>query len=480
MKVIYQTLVFAALVLSVILCLELLTDGYASFNLALQGKAVSLAPPFPVRLRFGLAYLGIHLIYLLWVGRWLKRSKVTSPSEIPLKFFYSAFPRAGFAAVVRKSLIFLILAFLTYPISTDIYLYLHYGLMGLEGVNPYLVRAGDFASILTPLLRWFQSSTYGPVSQIFFMGAAALVPFSPLAAVYGFKFLCLLSHLWNGLLVWHILKESNDRESLTLAYVVNPVLLFEQIGAAHVDVFVCTALLVLIYSVKQRQYLTAMVAGWLGVLAKTIPILWLPLGIVFLLRRGQWGRLGLAFVIIGGSIASLTHTLLPTIAAWQSLLNPGVAGKSINSLQAILHLFLLQSPQVAIPTRLAIVAQFQLVTLVVCGGYYLFALLKLMMASKASEDRFILEMGWVVLLLLLFATPWLMPWYISVLIPIAIVQPHARRFGSLVLLASFTASCSYLLIGTGYLQGAVVVGIPILVLLFQLLQPSNQQEYSAR
>jgi len=75
------------------------------------------------------------------------------------------------------------------------------------------------------------------------------------------------------------------------------------------------------------------------------------------------------------------------------------------------------------------------------------------------------DIGWVTLVLLLFATPWLMPWYASIVLTIAALIPRARLFGLTSLAFGLSSSAQYLLQGHSSLKGLVSIGIPLLVLL---------------
>ena len=122
--------------------------------------------------------------------------------------------------------------------------------MSLHGINPFLNTTSLLVSELTPFIHWDQASSYGPISQLFFMLAALVVPISPAAGVYLFKIFCVLLHIINAYLIWHYLKDFQNRSQITTAYLVNPFLLSEHVVNAHVDVIVSTTLLVLIGCIK--------------------------------------------------------------------------------------------------------------------------------------------------------------------------------------------------------------------------------------
>jgi alpha-1,6-mannosyltransferase len=188
---------------------------------------ISLASGFSlIRLLLNGSYLIATVTYIIW----LIQKKQTSSS---------------FLDICKYAIPFLALALIAYPQSTDIYMYLHYGVMSLHKINPYLIR--PIASSLAYLPSSTGSNfTYGPVSLFFFSVSALAVPISPLVGVYFFKIICLCVHTLNAYLIWRLLKNSENRSLITMAYLVNPMLLNEQIVNAHLDVLLANTLIVLI------------------------------------------------------------------------------------------------------------------------------------------------------------------------------------------------------------------------------------------
>src|SRR5947209_4060987 len=112
------------------------------------------------------------------------------------------------------------------------------------------------------------------------LGALA-VPLGPVAAVYLLKLFCLLAHVASAYLIWRLLRDTRYRGRITLAYLVNPYLLAQHVADGHVDVFLCLTLVLLAGCLLRRRYLAAVVALVVGVLVKTLPVIWLPLILVF-------------------------------------------------------------------------------------------------------------------------------------------------------------------------------------------------------
>ncbi|OLP17214.1 hypothetical protein BST81_17865 [Leptolyngbya sp. 'hensonii'] len=462
-----------ALLIASLLSMDLIHAGFGKFFAIQAGAEQSISLDAATRLRISLFYLALNLIYLLWIwnGRQHRRSqpallpdgKTDSPESVA---------SGSFTACLSMALPFLILAVAIYPIGSDIYLYLHYGLMASQGINPFMVSASSFMSEFSPFLRWEQTSTYGPLAIGVFALAAGLTKISPLLAIYSLKGFCLMFHLLNAFLIWQLLASSPLRSAVTTAYLLHPLLLFEQISIAHIDVLMATTLLGFMLCFKQGRYTAGLLLLWLGFLTKTLPILWFPLATVFLMRKGQWRSLLTGMLLIVAAIGALQKTILPTAEEWTSLLNPGVSGKSMNSLYALLNWTLNGGGSITATTRLWILSGFSLSMLILVGIYAVIALWKIGFKPEGFESEVFLEIGWTTLLLLLLATPWLMPWYSSILLPIAAVCMTACRFTVMALTFCFAASCCYTLLSWTAVQSAVATGIPLLVLLFLLLAPA--------
>ncbi|MCU0550919.1 MAG: hypothetical protein MUC48_16355 [Leptolyngbya sp. Prado105] len=387
-----------------------------SFYLILKGVEVMNATSFVSsklndRL-MAVGFLMLGILYLVWLYQ-IRKEKVV------LKF----------TQIFRSAAPFLFVSWLAYPMTHDIYLYLQYGLMSLNGINPYAMRSGEFRSSLTPLLDWDVTSTYGIVSKSIFTISATLAEMNPVLGIYGFKLVCLAFHVLNAYLIWRFLRQDSRQSRVTFAYLLSPVLLFEQVAEAHLDVFLCTILIAIDYFLKHQKYLSALVMTGVGFLTKTLPIIWLPLIGVFLVRRRRWKALALFALICAIAIWVLSLTLFPSIEVWRSILNPGVSDQTSGSWHNLLG-GLLERTRGAVSLEMQVVISdiFKNLTMLCFGVYYGATLLKIYRKSTLLEGQLVVEMGWVTLVLFAFATPWYQPWYATILLAIAALNLEARFF----------------------------------------------------
>jgi alpha-1,6-mannosyltransferase len=315
------------------------------------------------------------------------------------------------------------LAFVAYPATTDVYIYLHFGRMTLHGVNPYLTTAGTVPIPEMPLFSsWSLTSPYGPISLLVFTIASLPAAVSPILAVYLFKLFCLAAHVLNAALVWKTLGPANLRAKLTMAYLVCPGLLSMHVAEAHLDVFVCTTAILMVGAIRSGNFFGSAAAALAGALIKTLPILWLPLLGAAMLRRRSWKALAGSIALSLGVVAVLSTTLLTTIDAWKGLANPSTRDMVARSIHHVASLVLEHGPRLDPDQRAEALSQELMFCSAMFALYYLWLALKPLVRSVYSDSNLVADMGWVILLLLLVATPWVMPWYPAILLPIAILS----------------------------------------------------------
>jgi alpha-1,6-mannosyltransferase len=392
------------------------------------------------RLAASIAYVIICAVYLIW----LLQPWQDSHQRGDAPFFSRQSTR--FSALLRPAIPFLLLAWLAFPLSNDIYLYLQYGLIKLLGSNPYITPAGEVTTVLSPLLDWYQTATYGPISLMLFVASALGVSIHPILGVYLFKFFCVLIYILNAYLVWLFLRNAPARNKLTIAYLFNPYLMIAQVADAHIDVLLSTSIILLVGWLYQRRYIAAVLILVAGIFTKTLPIIWLPLVINFLIRRQQWQKLAVSAVACLMIGIAMSRTILPTWTAWQSLLNPGTSGKTARSLHHLVTLALTHLGGIEWDTAKAMAAPLATFTFLGFGLFYVWTLLKPYRQKFYSEANLVQDIGWVTLVLILFATPWIMPWYASVLLSIAVLATDAPLF----CIVSLTFGlCSGVIFGAG-------------------------------
>jgi alpha-1,6-mannosyltransferase len=141
-----------------------------------------------------------------------------------------------------------------------------------------------------------------------------------------------------------------------------------------------------------------------------------------MVRRRSWKALGGAIVVSLAIAAILSATLLTTLDAWTGLVNPSTRGMVARSIHHIASLVLEHGPELDPDQRAEALSQ----ALMFCSGafglFYLWVALKPYLRPIYSDANLVADLGWVILLLFLIATPWVMPWYPAILLPIAVLS----------------------------------------------------------
>jgi alpha-1,6-mannosyltransferase len=468
--------IWLAIILSVIFCFETIV-AYSN------PSSTSFLSAY---VRRGIEYSLLNGLYLIWLVEGIQQRKLDHSAIEDCKLTYQRF-----SDVIKVSLLFLITALISYPVTSDPYLYLHYGTMGLNGVNPYLIPAKDFASQFSSFFPWTQTSTYGPISTSFFIVAAAGRSVSVAVGVYILKTLFFIIHTINSYLIWNEMKGAEHRAFITLAYLINPIILFEQVGNCRVDVLLCTTLILLIGLLRQGNYIGSVIAAWAGILSKTLPIIWLPVLGVFLLRSQRWKSIAIAAFLSILLLLALSQTLFTEPRAWVSLLNPGVKWQSAGSFHDILN-GLLSFTKPVLPTffiekQAGIVALFKTFTYGLYCLYYAWICFRVYFNRQYTAANLALQLGWLTLILFLLATPWYQPWYATILLCFAALLNFAAPFFCLAVLTYSVCStvAYYIFAGTPaqalLFIASVITVIPTTVLLFfrsRFTNPNSSNRFS--
>jgi alpha-1,6-mannosyltransferase len=430
--------------------------GVAGVHVASAGQYVAM----------GVAYLTCLASYGWWqLSRW--RSGAAQDGS----------PRLVLAGALALSII-------SFPTTSDIYTYLQAGVMALDGRSPYLVPLGAVKTAISPFNGWGQTSTYGPIALGLFATLGRFVgtgPWGITVAVYAYKLLCACLHLTNGWFLRRALSRAGNphADGLAVAYLLCPPLLLEHVAQGHIDVLLCLFVIWLADAVAAGRLVSGAVALIAGALTKTLPIIWAPLLLVEVLRRGQLRKLVpmIAVALVAAAIA--TKLALHGVAAWKSLLNPGVAWQSAGSLHDLAEAIVgwLQGTLPRAITRSRVHVLLRLGSL---AAFALFCAVLLWRRRRATAPLAgVADMGWILLVLFLFATPWYQPWYATALAPLVALtwdssERYARTFARVGGAYIFSSGAYYLLAIPGgppltfFMVSLLTVTPPLVVLARQL------------
>ncbi|MBE9009594.1 hypothetical protein IQ250_05180 [Pseudanabaenaceae cyanobacterium LEGE 13415] len=446
-----RTLYLAALILSIVLAIQL-----TLIQLNVRGILSTASFSLLVRRRFvSLEFIALCGLYLIWL---IKSRPQTTATR--------------FLDLLKPASLLLLFAWIAHPMTSDIQLYLQYGLMSLYRVNPYLTNAVDFESVMSTFLDWTQTSTYGVVSLLIFAIPAKFVETNVFLGVYIFKLICVIFHVLNSYLIWRALKATTYRDKVTLAYLLSPIIVFEHIVEAHLDVILCTALIAIDQFLKARRYLLGLIAAGVGFLTKTLPIIWMPLIGMYLIRERRWKTITKFAVICAIAVLMLYLTVFPTIDAWKSILNPGVKDMTAGSWHTVLQGILLRTQLIEGSTQALIFTLFDRFTLLLFAAYYGVTLYQIYRNRAIRESELMVKIGWVTFVLFAFATPWYRSWYASILLPIAALNLQSPFFAITSFVFASVSTIASLSLGyetntAGIIAAILTMGSAIAVLLLR-------------
>lgn len=289
--------------------------------------------------------------------------------------------------------------------DSDIWRYLWDGHVGSSGVNPYryppVDPALDFLTDEDELWSDIRDNVnhpgvptiYPPLSQALFRLSHKIAP----GSVLTMKGLVVLLDLGAAVFLALTLRILGRSSAEVLLYLWNPLVIKVFSGSGHADSLLVLALAALAFLFAVNRKWMASIGYGLAVLAKIAPIVLLP----FVVRRLGWMRTGLALAVVG-----LGYGISSTGAGWGVLSGLLVFGREwqFNA-----------GPYTLVATFLPAALARALIGIVLCG-----AILLLARRDDGRASSFP-KLGATALGLLIVLGPTAMPWYVSWVLPLAIL-----------------------------------------------------------
>ncbi len=398
------------------------------------------------------------------------------------------------------------LALVTLPrlFSKDVLSYLVYGrAFGAYGLNPYTTTPNNMQFDFNfRLIDWHDAvSVYGPAWTLLCTALYKVV--APLAGgniwgyIVSFRLVGLALHLGCAALVWYILGRIRPQNQVagTIFYAWNPLALIEFAGNGHNDVglvFFLLAAIAAYVSPKRRLWLVALCLA-LSVLTKFITLLIVPAYLLLLWRthppgaRGPLSRARIRSWVQAGAVATLAAAILwtPFAAALRNplfLIDSSAASQYDNSLLQLVYWGLRDIFAAVLP---ASVSHDIANALVLGAGRLAFAIIWGVLTWRSRDvASWLLANFWILLAYLVLATPWFWPWYVTWVIPLAVLT-GGRRATAATLTFSASVLVLYVMWGNQLpfdrgsilpLNNFVAFGLPLLVLWLQLRRKGASDE----
>lgn len=206
---------------------------------------------------------------------------------------------SNFTLLVVFAILFRLVFLLAIPnLSQDFYRFIWDGRMILEGFNPYLytpesiINSGELpvaqAQELTQGMGALNAShftNYPPVKQIIFMSAALFSEHSILGSAVIFRIFIIAADIGTLYVGKKILERVKLPVHNIFWYILNPFIIIELTGNLHFEGLMIFFLMTNLYFLHLGKWKTAALVFALSVSVKLIPLLFLPLFLLYFIKN---------------------------------------------------------------------------------------------------------------------------------------------------------------------------------------------------
>lgn len=206
--------------------------------------------------------------------------------------------------IAKFILIVAIIFFIMLPLtSTDVFYYIATGWSEAEyGVNPYYTSVHELSqmeeyidkansdTILLKMPRIWSNTTivYGPLWPLICKMLSGLSMGNLAFALFLYKLFNLCIHILNSYLIYKI---TNKKKVFTLAYALNPLVLFDGLCNVHNDLLVvCLILIALYFFIKKKNMALTVIFFALATSVKYYAILLIPFLVIYYYRKEKIGK----------------------------------------------------------------------------------------------------------------------------------------------------------------------------------------------
>ncbi len=172
--------------------------------------------------------------------------------------------------------------------SDDIYRYIWDGKLQNHGISPYKYAPDDpvlkdlHSNELPSLINFPEVKTvYPPISQLIFSTAYFLFGES----ITGLKLIFILFNLVSVLFFYLILVNLKKHLSLLLLFAWNPLIIMETAINGHLEIVMAFFILTSVYFYLTSKYILSGAGFALAVLTKIVPVIFLPIIFIDLIKR---------------------------------------------------------------------------------------------------------------------------------------------------------------------------------------------------
>lgn len=321
-----------------------------------------------------------------------------------------------------------------YPVvENDFYRYLWDGAVTAHGINPYKyspkealedsssrkmpaelhILAEESGEIIQKINHPHIRTIYPPVAQAVFALSYYLFPWK----IWGWKILILFLDLVSLFLFFKLLVKFNKPFVWIFFYWLNPVVIHEFYGGAHMDVILIPFLLMLLYFVIINSSYISTVLLSLAAGVKLWPAVFFPFVYRNILRDKR--KLAVCILISAGLGFFIFYPVLVTV--FDRSLGFVIYAESWTNNEALFHILHLVIKELRSLFGINSISSFQLtrwLTGILFLLYILFLARKRIVNTSEYFEKFLMTAA-----LLFFISPTQFPWYFTWVIPFIVFRP---------------------------------------------------------
>jgi hypothetical protein len=240
---------------------------------------------------------------------------------------YNLYSATHFKNLFISGIVFRFLLLFSIPnLSEDVFRFIWDGRLAANGINPFSYLPSEIMQM--PAIRGISKelylqlnsvdhySIYPPVLQGVFWLEAKLFPENVYAAIIFYKCFILFFEIGTFFIMLQVLKKLSLPKTLSLLYILNPLVIIELSGNAHFDgvmiFFVLFAFLLLL----KNNWQASGIGLALGIATKLLPVLFLPL----LVNKLGWKK-GLLYAVTTTVASVILFAVVFDIDTIQHMLN---------------------------------------------------------------------------------------------------------------------------------------------------------------
>jgi alpha-1,6-mannosyltransferase len=378
------------------------------------------------------------------------------------------------------SVVFCLIMIFTPPIgSADVYNYVYRARVNtVYNENPYTVATGEYANDIfynfSPKEWNYLTMQYGPFWTSVSIAFSNFTGDNFFWNVFIYKLLAVFSFFGTGVLLKKILEKNNPRTVIQnmLLYLWSPIIIFEAVNNAHNDMFMIFLVVFSMYLLIKKWYILSAIVLLLAVLTKYIPLLIVPVFLIYVFNQIQDTKKRRNFIWLTGVLVLLV-VIFYYLPFWDGfrIFNGLLEQSKISTyanyslLPAFVYWLLYSVGTLFLNVGELAAEVARAFGLVAFATIYLWLLRRC--AKKGATDY--LQYSFMALFAYVFIyLTYLQPWYLIWLIPLVLLT-NKKYYPHFIFLCTLTGLLSYTIV----MNSLIYVAIFAILILLSIVRGKN-------